>query len=156
MAARPRVHQSERKAGPSSILTVVVLSNVRYPRSCANCSGSHLVLPSDEDKWLHAPGSPIRTLSGPPSIFSLCACDSDFSLGASQQPSTHAILFLEVHCSSLQGGCPMRIRPKSSCFAQLQLNPCFQSNLASPCVSCGAQSIARTQFNQMMCVAATC
>jgi hypothetical protein len=49
----------------------------------------------------------------------------------------------------------MRIRPKSSCFAQRQLNPCFQSNLASPCVSCCAQSIARTQFNQMRWVAAT-
>ena len=91
--------------------------------------------------------------TGPPSILSLCACDSDFSLGASQQPSTHAIFSLEAHGSSSQGGSPMRIRPKSSCFAQRQLNPCFQSNLASPCVSCCAQSIARTQFNQMVWVA---
>jgi hypothetical protein len=147
--------------------SVVVLSKARDPRICANCSGSHLVLPSDEDKWLHAPGSPVRTLNRPalnPVI--VRTCDSDFSMGASQQTSSHAISFATnfFSCNILPRGprvCrrkpafyPMRIRPESSCFAPTNYsvrNPCFQSNAICVCSirSVAPNSIKVTQFNQM-------
>jgi hypothetical protein len=118
-----------------------VLSKARYPRICANCSGSHLVLPSDEDKWLYAPGSPIRTLPGPLSILSLRTCH-DFSMCASQQTSLlMQYLFFEVRW---QAGFPVQCESGQNPHVSHPQLQCSQSVFPVQCNLCVLNPIRRS------------
>jgi hypothetical protein len=120
--------------------SVAVLSKARYPRMCSNCCGSHLLLPSDEDKWLHAPGSPIRTLAGPLSILSLRTCH-DFNMCASQQTFSHAISFLR---GRWQAGFPVQCESGQNPHVSHPQLHCSQSVFPAQCNLCVLNPIRRS------------
>jgi hypothetical protein len=161
-----RLQAKACKAGPSSILSFCCLQRDIDITNLRQLCGSHPVLPSDEDKWLHAPSSPVRTLSRPalnPLI--VCTCDSDFSMGASQQTSSYFLrnkvllmqyLFSRSARLSSQAGFPSNAKSGQNPHASHPVQ-CNQSRL---CVlnpvrrsqfnrSVAPNSIKVTQFNQM-------
>jgi hypothetical protein len=148
MAARLRVHQSERKAGPSSILSLCCLKRDihEFAPIVAVLTLSCLAMKTNGCMLRVHPSERYQARS---QILSLRTCH-DFSMCASQQTSSHAICFSprydgkSVFQSNANQARLLMFAPANYSVR----NPCFQPSSICVCSS-RSQFNQVTQFNQM-------